>query len=161
MAYCIEALSFLFCPLWSFQGLQPILGFNYGAGRYDRARDVARLAIIAASCIALCLYGRDVLPGKSCQAFHYIFFSSRSKCFFAYCDHGLLSCGIPNYRFVHVSGPRKEQGFLILSLTRQVIFFLPCVVILPRFFLLKGIWLAFPTADALAFLVTVTLVSDN
>jgi putative MATE family efflux protein len=157
-----RALSFSFLPIVGVsQGLQPILGFNYGAGRYDRARDVARLAIIAASCIAFCafmvgmffpekvvrLFTTDLLLIKEASASLRIVITA----------YFLVGFQITGSSMFQALG--KGRASLILSLTRQVIFFLPCVVILPRFFLLKGIWLAFPTADALAFLVTVTLVS--
>ncbi|WMI71525.1 hypothetical protein RBH88_00145 [Aminobacterium sp. MB27-C1] len=55
----------------------------------------------------------------------------------------------------------KARASLILSLSRQVIFLIPFLVVLPRFFNLQGIWYSFPIADTLAFLVTFFLVSKQ
>jgi len=51
----------------------------------------------------------------------------------------------------------KAKASLILSLSRQVLFLLPLLMILPHFFHLKGIWISFPVSDILSFLITARL----
>lgn len=143
------------------QGAQPIIGFNYGARKYGRVRKTYRLAVSANLIIS---------------AAGFILFQ-----FFPYYIIALFGTGEPAYfefaiRFMRiflfmviVNGVQllssnffaaigKPVKGLILSMTRQVIFLIPLVLILPLFFGLDGILYAGPAADCIAFVVTVVLI---
>jgi len=143
------------------QAMQPILGFNYGAGRYDRALRVIKIAIIAAtvySVIAFCaLY---FVPELSVRAFtsdtQLVILTAHAsrRIFFATYLLGFLIVGSIIFQAIG----KAPQAF-ITAVTRPALFLLPLVILLPNFWQLDGVWLAFPIADALtAALVLVLLI---
>lgn len=159
-----RALSFFFMPIIGVaQGLQPILGFNYGAGDYKRARDVTHLAIGAASIIAfiasvICWF----MPEKVVGLFttdSLLLEEASWALRIVTMTYFLAGFQITGSSMFQALG--KARASLILSLSRQVIFLIPFLVVLPRFFNLQGIWYSFPIADTLAFLVTFFLVSKQ
>ncbi|MDO4467024.1 MAG: MATE family efflux transporter [Bacillota bacterium] len=138
------------------QGMQPIAGFNYGAKRFDRVQNVLKLAIslnLIISFVAwlafqfgsgpiLSLFGsQDGLYFEFAQKFMHIFL-------FMCIVNGIqvISSGF----FSSIGKPLKG---MILSLTRQVIFFIPFVLILGRIFGLNGIMYSAPISDGIAFVV--------
>jgi len=154
-----RVIMFLFMPMFGIvQGMQPIAGFNYGAKRMDRVRQVVRLSIIATTVLALTstIFGQlfpEVIIGLFDD------------------DPALLEYGVLALRVVIAMVPvvgvqiigaalfqslGKAVPALVLTLSRQVLFFIPLVVILPRVggLGLMGIWLAFPLADGLSTVFT-------
>ena len=153
---------FLFLPMFGIvQGLQPIVGFNYGARRGDRARQAVRLASIATTVISTAAFVlMMVIPGPLLEVF--------SK------DRQLIALGIPATRIIVLAFP--TIGFqvvtagmyqalghaipaIILALLRQVILLVPLVLILPQFLNLAGVWAAFPIADGMAAAVTAFMLA--
>ncbi len=141
-------------------GMQPILGFNYGARRWHLALNVIKLAMVAATvaCIAvfLVLY---LLP----DVFIFIFTT----------DAGVLAAGTHAIRYafaalwllgftlvgslIFQSIGKPVQSF-ITSVSRPALFTIPLILTLPRFWQLDGVWLAFPLADVSTFLLTLLLL---
>ena len=152
-----RTLMVLFMPLIGLvHGLQPIVGFNYGARNMDRVRQAIRTATATATAISsagfllLMLFPRPVLG----------MFSSDSE---------LLTEGPPIVRVMviclpvvgfHIVGTTLFQAIgkagpaLFLSMSRQVLLVVPLVLILPLRFGLPGIWASFPLADAVSTLIT-------
>lgn len=155
---------FLYMPLFGIaQGLQPIVGFNYGAKKASRVNEVIILAI-KVSTIAACL-GFIVT-----QSFPDTIISIFNN------DTALVENGSRVLRIVIAMIPfiglqivgatvfqaiGKAVPSLILSLSRQVLFFIPLALILPLFIGLNGIWLAFPIADFLSAGVTGILLKKE
>ena len=153
-------MTFVNIPLMSIgAGLQPILGFSYGAGRTDRALAAIKLAVIAATVFAAI-------------SFLIIFFLPVPLMRIFTQDRALLAMG--SYAARRVVLAIYLMGFqmvaqtvfqalgkvvptFLVSISRQVLFFLPAVLILPRFWQLDGVWFSFPVADALAFIMTLVL----
>ncbi len=142
------------------QGLQPILGFSYGARRYDRGIEVIRRSFIIAAAFSvgavliILLFAEPIIR----------FFST---------DAALISQGTHAIRLIFMAlwlvgfqivGATIFQAIgkpiqtFILSTSRQILFLIPLVFILPRFFGLNGIWLSFPIADTLSFIITLAMV---
>jgi len=141
------------------QGMLPIAGFNYGAGQFDRVKEVIKKAILYGSGIAavifvLILVGRTYLVNVFTN------------------DTVLLELTPPAILIVFLVTPfipvqligaayfqaiGKVKPALILTLTRQGLFLIPLVYILPNYFGINGIWMAFPIADTLS--ATVTLIA--
>jgi len=142
------------------QGLQPILGFSYGARRYDRGIEVIRWSVIIAAAISL-------------SAFLIILLFAGSIVGIFSTDAALISQGTHAIRLVFIAiylvgfqvvGSTIFQAIgkaiptFMLSTSRQILFLIPLVCILPHFFGLNGVWLSFPIADTLSFVITLAMV---
>ena len=145
------------------QGMQPILGFNYGAGRYDRALKVIKIAIIAAtsySIIAFCaLY---FAPGLFIRVFtadsELIVLAAQAarSIFFAAYLIGFIIVGSIIFQAIG----KAPQAF-VTAIARPALFLLPLVFILPNYWQVDGVWLAFPITDALtSILVLILLIPE-
>jgi len=142
------------------QGLQPILGFNYGAKHYDRALRVIKIAIAAST--AWCII-----------AFMFLYFTPEPLIRIFSTDNELISLSVYAAKRVFLalyligsimvgslvfqSIGKAVQSF-ITSISRAALFLIPLVLVLPHFLQLEGVWLAFPITDALTFLLTLALL---
>lgn len=144
------------------QGSQPIIGFNYGAKQYPRVRKTYQLAITCSfviSTIGFILfqffpYQIISLFGKG-DALYFEFAIHFMRTFlFMVIVNGVQL--ISSNFFAAIGKPVKG---LLLSMTRQVFFLIPLILILPLFFGIDGVLYAGPIADGVAFLVSVLLVS--
>jgi putative MATE family efflux protein len=142
------------------QGMQPILGFNYGAKRYHLALKVIRLASIMATIISalsfavLYLFPETVIraftsdPQLIDETVHVM-----RLAFLALPLLGIFGVG----QMVFPSIGKALQTFII-AIVRPAFFTIPLVLILPHFIGLDGVWLAFPASDTLIFLLVIVLL---
>lgn len=148
----VSFLFFSFCIGIS-QAMQPIASFNYGARNYDRVRKVVRLSLSVGSCICITafmlfqLFPRSIISlfGDGSE----LYFSFAERYFRIYLFFTFINNVQPlssNF-FASIGKPKKGA---VLSLTRQIIFLLPLLVIFPRFLGIDGIMYAGPIADLLA-----------
>lgn len=145
------------------QGLQPIIGYNYGHGQPRRVARVYWMACAAASAITLAGWGFGLaFPETIARAF-----VSEAK-LIGFTGHALstamvcfLVVGFQIISTTYFQSIGKIGVSILLSLVRQVIFLLPLLLILPRYFGLDGIWLTFPVSDVLATIVTAILVLNS
>ncbi|MFC1933640.1 MATE family efflux transporter [Chloroflexota bacterium] len=142
------------------QGLQPILGFNYGAKRYERALRVIKIAmVVSTACSAIVFVVLYFAPGPLIRIFttdnELIALGSYAakRIFLLIYLIGFIMVG----SLVFQSIGKATQSF-ITSISRAALFLIPLLFILPRFLQLDGIWLAFPIADALTFVLTIILL---
>ena len=151
---------FIFMPLFGVvQGMQPIVGFNYGAKKYERVKETIKLTILVTTIMA-------TLGWCFIELFPSLVFNIFTS------EREVIEKGIPVIRIVISMIPLigiqvvaaalfqslgKAVPSLILSLLRQVLLFTPLVIILPRVFELgiMGIWVSYPIADVLAVILTV------
>jgi O-antigen/teichoic acid export membrane protein len=148
---------FFLMPIFGInQGSQPILGFNYGAKAYDRVRKTLRLAIMAASSIAIFAFLlTQFFPAMLIRAFNN--------------EPELLSVAVPGIRIFlsmlpfigfqivsanYFQAVGKAPKAIFLSLLRQVIVLIPMLLLLPRLFGLTGVWMAGPVSDLTATVLT-------
>ena len=143
------------------QGMQPIIGFNYGARQYDRVKKTYFLAIrIELMITVLAVICFELFPKFILSIFGtgdelYMEFSIRFMRTFLCClPLGAVQMLSSN---LFASIGKSVKGAL-LSLTRQVIFFIPILFILPIFYGIDGILWVGPTADALAFFTAIICV---
>lgn len=154
------SMFFLFPIFGINQGSAPLIGYNYGAKNYNRVRRVVRLAVIAASIIVstgfilIQLFARNFL-GFFNQNPELLNVGTRAAHFF-FLMFPFLGLQVVGSGYFQAVGKPKEA--MLLSLSRQVLFLIPSVLILPIFFGLDGIWFAIPLADGLAVFVTATLL---
>lgn len=142
------------------QGMQAIVGYNYGAGKLDRLKRAYWLAV--GVCTALSAAGS--IFGLSCPSLIAKAFTSdpylidvTSRCF----SLALLAFSVVGFQIVSTTFFQSIGSVgksIFLSLTRQVIFLIPLLFILPGIFGLDGVWLSFPSSDIIATIVTVALI---
>ena len=140
------------------QGSQPIWGFNYGARKYDRVREAYRLSIILCTAIAtiffLCF---QIFPHQIVSIFGggsdlYFQFAERYLRIFMFLT---FANGIQPMSSGFFTSIGEAQLGIIMSLTRQVFFLLPLIVIFPLFLGIDGVMYAGPIADTAAFVLAV------
>lgn len=142
------------------QGMQPIAGFNFGAKQYDRVDRVLKLTILCATVIMT--FGflvAEIFPRQLVMIFttdedliqHSI---SGMRIVFAFFP--IIGFQMVTGNFFQSVGMAGKAVFL--SLTRQLIFLLPCLLVLPHFFQANGIWMSMPVADALSSMVSFTML---
>ena len=142
------------------QGMQPIVGFNYGARRFDRLRRTYFLAVVSASVV--CVLG--TILSLSCPQYIARAFTVDAELVRAIVESLTITTimfwgvgfQIVSTNFFQSLGMAKKSIFL--SLTRQIIFLIPLLFVLPPHFGLTGVWAAFPVADALAIIITVVMI---
>lgn len=143
------------------QGLQPIVGYNYGAQKYDRVRQTYKLAITAATVISVVsfvcfqLFPRQIIGLFGTGTEEYFRFAEqyfRIYMFFTFCNSFQ-----PITANFFTSIGKATRG-IILSLTRQIIFLLPLILILPMLFGIDGIMYAGPVADCAAAILAIVLI---
>ncbi|MDD4142454.1 MAG: MATE family efflux transporter, partial [Bacteroidales bacterium] len=142
------------------QGMQPILGYNYGARKYDRLRSVLRLGIIISS--AVMTVGFAVCVGMP-----------RTMAMLFTSDEVLLNVAAEGLRLSSLAFPLIGVGMvastffqsigkpvqaIITSLSRQLLILIPLLIILPPILGTKGVWLAMPISDTIAFVIAIILM---
>ncbi|MEJ8553005.1 MATE family efflux transporter [Tepidibacter sp. Z1-5] len=166
--YAIGAMSILISITMIFlmpvfgitQGAQPILGYNYGAVKIDRVKKCLMLAICSAS--TLCIIGFvfvEVFPSFMISIFsddeNILMIGTRGLQIFL-CMIPVIGFQIVVSNFFQAIGKAKIS--IILSLSRQVIILIPMLIILPKLFGLKGVWIAYPISDFLSSLITLVFL---
>jgi putative MATE family efflux protein len=144
----------IFMPVFGVnQGAQPIIGYNYGAERFDRVKKTLQTAVLAATGIAVCGFAVTMLfPAQVLWLF-----SGQRKSLADMAELGthamrLCTLMLPLVGFQIVSAGYfqavgKPAQAMFLTLSRQVLLLIPAVWILPRFFHLDGVWMSLPAAD--------------
>ena len=143
------------------QGLQPIVSFNYGAKKYTRVKKAYKTAATYGLCIAITAFLMfQILPRQIISLFgdgsdaYYQFAESYFKIFLMFTFINFLQPITSNF-FTAIGKPRKG---IFLSLTRQIIFLLPLILILPMFMGIDGILYAGPIADAMAGIIAIIMI---
>lgn len=145
------------------QGMQPIVGYNYGAGKLRRSIRAYWLAVGAAT--VLCVLASVVsiaFPATFARAFtnHPRLIEVTSTCLStAMLAFAMVGFQIVSTNFFQSIGKAGES--LVLSLARQVIFLIPLLLWLPTMFRLNGVWMSFPISDALATVVTAVMIFNQ
>ena len=144
-------------------GCIPVVGYNIGAGRKDRAKGLFIMLLTWEALVGfVALLIVELLPqqligifGAGNESAYYTAFAIR--CFRIYLCMMVLAM-VNKGTFIYLQALGKAGPSMILSLVREIIFgvFLP--ILLPRFFGLDGVLYSFPTADVLTFILTVTVI---
>lgn len=138
------------------QGTQPIISFNYGARKFDRVKTAAKLSITAATITVIVGYIIIRL-----FPVHLISMFNRETELLEFGRKALLSwfmCmpvvgfQIIGANFFQAVG--KSRRAMFLTLTRQLIFLIPAIIIFPKLWGIEGLFYAAPFADFISFLIT-------
>lgn len=139
------------------QGAQPIIGYNYGAQKYDRVKEALKLAIFWATVIVTSGFIITRIWGAQLIGL----FGKNNKEFIQIGTEGLhiflLMMPIVGFQVVssnYFQAVGKPKQAMFLSLSRQVLLLIPMLYILPNFWGLKGIWASGPASDLGASIIT-------
>lgn len=142
------------------QGLLPIIGYNFGAGKLQRIREAMIKGSLAATVLTAVIgVSFFLFPGFFLGIFSTepeLMAAGKGAVRIMVSMYPLLGIQTVSIGFFQAIG--NGMSSLWLSLLRQFILFILFMVILERFFGLAGIWYAMPLADLLAFIVTVAMV---
>lgn len=142
------------------QGMQPIAGYNFGAQMIDRLFKVLKLTIFWATVIMTlqCIVAQ-LIPEMVARLF------TTDPLLIDEAAHGmrLFTIAAPIVGFSMVTSNFFQSigmapQSIFLSLTRQILFLLPLLVILPRFWGVSGIWYSIPISDTLAFICSAVML---
>ncbi len=143
------------------QGCQPVFGFNYGAKNYRRVKETLKKAAIVITCITtlafLCfqLFPRQIIsifgPGDE------MYYKFAERYFRIFMIMTFINGIIPLTSNFFTSIGKASRGIL-LSMTRQVIFLMPLILILPLFLGINGVMYAGPIADCAAVIMAGILI---
>lgn len=161
MGATLRIQAFSFIPLWGMsQGMQPVVGTNYGAKAYDRVKKTTNTFILGALALSLVFW----IP---IQSMPYSVLSLFIK------DPAIVESGLTNFRLMYSVFPAlavmimgltffqsigKGGKASVLVLLRQIILFIPLAWILPKLWGLKGVWLTSPITEGLVFLLTLVFI---
>lgn len=154
------AMIFVMFVIGLNQGMQPIAGYNYGAQQYDRMMRVVKLSIITAVCIMLTGWSLAMFAPYHCARMFTtdpeLIKGSIKAIHIIMMMFPLIGSQMVITNFFQCIGKVKISIFL--SLSRQLLFLLPLLVLLPNFYGINGVWASMPTSDFIAVVVAVTIM---
>jgi putative MATE family efflux protein len=138
------------------QGFLPIAGYNYGAKKWRRVKDIINFSIRTGTLIAIGLFsfimlGADMIVSLFTTDAE-LLRRTPTALMLVFMATPLITVQLVGAAYFQAIG--KARPALFLTMTKQGFFLIPFVLILPRFFGLDGIWYAFPVSDILAAAVT-------
>lgn len=142
------------------QGMQPIAGYNFGAKLYDRVNKVLKLTIIYATCVTTFGFLVGMLAPNLVVG---IFTSDAELTELSATGLRITVMFFPIIGFQMVTSNFFQSigmagKAIFLSLTRQMLILLPCLLILPYFFGVAGVWYSMPVSDLLASLIALVML---
>jgi len=150
MSATMRLYMFSFIPLWGMsQGLQPVIGANFGAKQYGRVQDTMKIF----------MYGATILAAASWVPS--MFYSDTLLSLFSV-RHEIIEAGVKNFKmfystfilygimimtltFFQSIGDGKKAGIIVLL--RQLVLFVPAILLLPQLFGVSAVWWAEPIVD--------------
>jgi Na+-driven multidrug efflux pump len=142
------------------QGMQPIVGYNYGAKMFDRMMHCVWLSVAVATTILFCGWSLSMLfPRQMARIF------TTDPTLLDMAAHGIVLDMLVFFvvgsqavitNFFQCIG--KVRVSIFLSLSRQLIFLLPMAYVFPLFWQLDGVWYAMPASDFIAFVITIPIL---
>ena len=150
MSATMRLYMFSFIPLWGMsQGLQPVIGANFGAKQYGRVKDTMKIFMYGATILAAASW----IPSMFCSDTLLSLFSVR---------HEIIEAGVKNFKmfystfilygimimtltFFQSIGDGKKAGIIVLL--RQLVLFVPAILLLPQLFGASAVWWVEPLVD--------------
>lgn len=155
------AFIFVMVTIGVNQGMQPIAGYNYGAMKFDRMMRVLKYAVICGTCVTTAGFVVGQFFPEQCVRL----FTS---------DQTLIDLSVHAMRITMVSFPiigyqmvianffqsiGKAKISVFLSLSRQLVFLIPLLLVLPTLYGVDGVWWSMPVADTTSALVTAVIMA--
>ncbi|MDD6920039.1 MAG: MATE family efflux transporter [Eubacteriales bacterium] len=164
MAASLRVYAFSFIPLWGMsQGLQPVVGTNFGAKQYDRVREAMKVFCIGGLVLASIFWIPSLL------------FSSQILSLFGV-EANIIASGIGNFRlfysvfilysvmvmsitFFQSIGNGKKAGIIVMF--RQLFLFVPVIIFMPMVFGISAVWFAQPLVDFIMIVVGIFMMTGE
>ena len=142
------------------QGMQPIAGYNYGAQNYDRLMRVLKLAMIAGTCITTSGFLVAEFIPHICVR---LFTSDTELTELSVNGLRIMMAAMPivGYQMIVTNffqSIGKAKISIFLSLSRQLLFLVPLIGVLPLFFGVNGVWVAMPISDSFSALFALVMM---
>ena len=155
------AMIFIMFVIGLNQGMQPIAGYNYGAQQYGRMMRVVKLSIITAICIMLTGWTLATFAPYYCARMFTkdpeLIKGSIKAIQIIMMMYPFIGCQMVITNFFQCIGKVKISIFL--SLSRQLLFLLPLLVLLPNFYGINGVWASMPTSDLISVIVAISIMT--
>lgn len=155
------AMIFIMFVIGLNQGMQPIAGYNYGAQQYGRMMRVVKLSIITAICIMLTGWTLAMFAPYYCARMFTkdpeLIKGSIKAIQIIMIMYPFIGCQMVITNFFQCIGKVKISIFL--SLSRQLLFLLPLLVLLPNFYGINGVWASMPTSDLISVIVAISIMT--
>lgn len=161
MGASLRIQAFSFIPLWGMsQGLQPVVGTNYGAHKFERVKKSTTMFILGSTVLALLFWVPiEIIPKQVLGLF------IKNK--------GMVASGVSNFRifyglfpiygamvmmitFFQSIGNGKVAGIMVFL--RQVILFVPVLILMPKIFGLSAVWFTQPIIDGVVVLMGILIL---
>ena len=142
-------------------GAQPILGYNYGAKQYNRVKQTFKLALISTVTVGIIsmlifeFFPDIIIKMFGTESALYMEFATKTFRIFLFFIAFTCIIKISSIFFQAVGNPVKAS---IVSLARDIIIFIPLVIILPRYIGIEGALFAAPIADFIGIVITIALL---
>ncbi|HPR68613.1 MAG TPA: MATE family efflux transporter, partial [Kiritimatiellia bacterium] len=162
MGILMAFMSLIFMPVFGItQGAQPLIGYNFGARKFARVRHLFWSTAVATTVLMVLGWGSSQL------------FPERIMSLFVPAGSSLIPLGVHALRIFTLAFPiigfpitgghlfqaiGKPVPAALLALSRQVILFIPFILVFPLFWGLEGIFYAAPASDTLTFLISLWVV---
>ena len=143
------------------QGMQPIVGYNYGAKKYHRVVDVLKKTIVGAT-VVLCTgtFIVEVFPHFVASLFtsdeHMIDIAVNGMRI-VFMTYPIIGINIVGAAFFQSLGMSEKA--IVLSITRQVVFLIPFLLIFPGIWGINGVWYTMPVADIFAVIIAIFMLT--
>ncbi|MBO7645964.1 MAG: MATE family efflux transporter [Prevotella sp.] len=154
------AFVFVMVTMGVCQGMQPIAGYNYGAENYKRMLEVLKLAAIAGTAVCAVGFLIAMLLPEACARM----FTTDAKLI----EYSVVAMRYMMALFLIIGAQMvithffqsigKAKISIFLSLSRQLIFLVPLIAVLPKYLGLNGVWLAMPLSDGIAAIMAYTMI---
>lgn len=144
-------------------GCIPIVGFNMGAGRKDRAKELFTKLLVSEALVGFValliveLFPRQLIAifGAANESVYYTEFAVKS--FRIYLSMMVLAC-VNKATFIYLQSLGKALASTMLSLVREVVFGVGFALILPKFYGLDGVLYSMPVSDILTFIISLIVI---
>lgn len=161
MGAAMRVMMFTFIPVWGMsQGLQPIVGMNYGAKKYKRVKSAVKTFSVASTILIGVMWSFFMMAPKIALGW---FIN----------DEVIIESGYNLFRIMFLIFP--VSGVIIMAMTlfqsigkggkaaiitilKQVVLFIPVVIIAPKFIGIKGVWAASTITDFIIFLISIIFI---
>lgn len=134
------------------QGMQPIAGYNYGARQYERVKEVFKKTVIFATIVMTAAFTVcEIFPHAICSVFtddDRMTDMSANAMRIMVAAFPIIGFQMVTSNFFQSIG--KALTAAVLSTTRQLLFLIPALLLLPRFFGLAGVWYSMPVSDTIS-----------